>query len=261
MSLLAINWNLDPVLFSIRNLDIRWYSVLFVCSILWGWFFAGWVARREGVSAEVYVPLLFWLLAGFYLGGKLGNRIFYSTGSFGGFSSFGAAIGLFLVFCFFSMTTGRRNGLSFLWLLDRFMPCGIIACVPVRIGNFCNSELFGTPTDLPFGVIFERAGEALVRHPVQLYEAAAFLALGVVLLWLYLRRMDRLPRGFMAGLSLVCVSVIRFLFEFVKVSTKNIDFGIFSLHTAQVLCIPLFLLGLGILLYVRRHPVPSRLRK
>ena len=255
MSLIAINWNLDPVLCRIGGQDIRWYSVMFVCSILWGWFFARWVARREGVSAEVYVPLLFWLLAGFYVGGKLGNRLFYSTGSFGGFSSFGAAIGLFLVFWLFSMTTGRRNGISFLWLLDRFMPCGIIACVPVRIGNFCNSELVGTPTDLSCGVIFERAGEIMARHPVQLYEAAVFLVMGILTIRLYKKQGNKLPSGFIAGLSIIAVALVRFLLEFVKESKKNIDFGSVSLHTAQILCIPLFIFGMCILFYALRRPV------
>lgn len=260
MRALVIHWNIDPVMFTLGEHVFRWYSVLFLAIPLIAWFGTRWIARREGVRADVYMPLLFWTFIGFYLGGKLGFRFFYATGSFHGFSSFGAAAGMFLVMWLFSITKGRQYDISFLWLTDRDMLMGVWGCVPVRIGNFFNSELFGTPSDLPWAVVFERV-DFVPRHPVQLYEAAAFLALGVVLLWLYLRRMDRLPRGFMAGLSLVCVSVIRFLFEFVKVSTKNIDFGIFSLHTAQVLCIPLFLLGLGILLYVRRHPVPSRLRK
>ncbi|MBP5317530.1 MAG: prolipoprotein diacylglyceryl transferase [Bacteroidales bacterium] len=249
MSFFTIDWGLDPVAFSIAGEDIRWYSLLFVCSILWGWFFARWVARREGVGSEVYVPLIFWVLVGFYLGGKLGNRLFYSTGSFGGFSSFGAAIGIFLAIWVFSMTTGRRHGISFLWLMDRFMPCGIIACVPVRIGNFCNSELVGTPASLPWGVIFERTGDMLARHPVQLYEAAVFLLMGILMIWLYKKRGNSLPTGFIAGLSMMAVALVRFLTEFVKESTRNVDFGQFSLHTAQVLCIPLFLFGAGILLH------------
>ena len=260
MSLLTINWNLNPVIFSIGGTDLRWYSVLFVCSILWGWFYAGWVARREKVSPDVYVPLLFWLLAGFYLGGKLGNRLFYSTGSFGGFSSFGAAVGLFLVFWIFSVTTGRRNGISFLWLLDRFMPCGIIACVPVRIGNFCNSELFGTPTDMPWGVVFGRAGDMLARHPVQLYEAAVFLLMGILTIRLYKKHSDSLPEGFIAGLSIMAVALARFLLEFVKESNKNVDIGTVTIHTAQLLCIPLFLFGVCIFAYALRHPASVRER-
>ena len=261
MSLIAINWNLDPVLCRIGGQDIRWYSVMFVCSILWGWFFARWVARREKVPAEVYIPFLFWLLIGFFVGGKLGNRLFYSTGGFGGFSSFGAAIGLFLVIWVFSMTNGRRNKLSFLWLMDRFMPCGIIACVLVRIGNFCNSELVGTPTYLPWGVFFELSGDMVARHPVQLYEAAVFLLMGILLIRLYKKRGNSLPAGFIAGLSLMAVALVRFLLEFVKESKKNIDIGTVSFHVAQLLCVPIFLFGMCIFIYALRHPASFRDRK
>ena len=261
MSLLTRNWNLDPVIFSIGGTDLRWYSVLLVCSILWGWFFARWVARRDGVSAEVYVPLLFWLLVGFYAGGKLGNRLFYATGSFEGFSSFGAAVGIFLAIWVFSMTSGRRNKLSFLWVMDRFMPCGIIACSLVRIGNFCNSELVGTQTDLPWGVVFGRTGDMRARHPVQLYEAAVFLLMGILLIRLYKKRGNSLPAGFIAGLSIMAVALVRFLLEFVKESKKNIDFGAVSLHTAQMLCIPLFIFGMFIFIYALRHSAPGSSRQ
>ena len=253
MSLLSFNWNLDPVICSIGGHEIRWYSLLFVSSILWGWFYARWVARREKVPAEVYVPLLFWLLVGFYVGGKMGYRYFFSTGSFGGFSSFGAAIGIFAAVWVFSMTAGKRSNLSFLWLLDRFMPCGMIACVLVRIGNCCNSELVGIPTDLPWGVIFERTGDMAVRHPVQIYEALVFLVMGLLMIRLYRRRSDKLPVGFIAGLSIMAVSMARFLLEFVKVDKIPVDIGQFQLHIAQLLCIPLFLFGAGIFIYALRR--------
>lgn len=253
MSPLALNWNLDPVICHIGGAEIRWYSVLFVCSILWGWFFARWVARRDKVPSDVYVPLVFWILVGFYVGGKLGNRFLYSTGSFAGFSSFGAMVGLSLAILIFCTTAGRRRGISFLWVMDRFMLCGIIACVLVRIGNFCNSELVGTPTGLPWGVVFERTADMASRHPVQLYEAAVFLLMGIFMIWLYKRRGDSLPTGFIAGLSIMAVAAARFLLEFVKESQKNMDIGNISLHTAQVFCIPLFIFGMSIFIYALRR--------
>jgi len=259
MRALAIHWNLDPVMFSLGDHVFRWYSVLQTAAIILAWFFTFWWARREHVRREALVPLMFWVLVAFFAGGKLGFRYFYATGSFSGLSIFGAAVAIFLVMWVYSMTTGKRYDMSFLWFSDRLMLYGFFL-VMTRIGNFCNSELYGTPTDLPWGVIFDRV-DSVTRHPVQLYEAAAFLVLFCVTLWLYLKRLDKMHRGFLAGLNITAAALIRFLLEFFKVSKKNIDFGNFSLHTAQVLCIPLFLLGLGILLYVRRHPVPSRLRK
>ena len=139
--------------------------------------------------------------------------------------------------------------------MDSFMPCGIIACSLVRIGNFCNSELVGTQTDLPWGVVFGRTGDMLARHPVQLYEAAVFLLMGILLIRLYKKRGDSLPAGLIAGLSIMAVALVRFLLEFVKESKKNIDFGTVSLHTAQILCIPLFIFGMCILFYALRRPV------
>ena len=253
MDLLTINWNLDPVICRTGSGDIRWYSLFFVSSILWGWFYARWVARREKISSDVYVPLLFWLLVGFMVGGKLGYRVFFATGSFAGFSSFGAAIGIFVAVCFFSLTAGRRNKLSFLWVMDRLMPCGMIGCVLVRFGNFCNSELFGTPTKLPWGVVFERTGDMAARHPVQIYEAVVFLLMGLIMIWLYRRRIDKLPAGFIAGISVMAVSLARFLLEFFKAENNPVDIGPFQLHIAQLLCIPLFLFGAGIFIYALRR--------
>ena len=253
MKALVLHWSVDPVLCQVAGTEIRWYSLLFLSSLLWAWFFARWVSTREHISSEVSVPLVFWLLVGFYAGGKIGNHFFYATESFKGFSSFGAAIGMFLTAWIFCATSGRRHGISFLWLLDRVLVCGLFGAVPVRIGNFFNSELYGTPTDLPWGVIFERTADLQPRHPVQLYEAMLFIILFVVIFLIYLRRSNRLPDGFISGVAIIAASLIRFMTEFVKESSRNIDFGQFTLHTAQVLCIPLFLFGAGILfLAVRR---------
>ena len=260
MEALVIHWSLDPVLCRVGDWSLRWYTTLMVCTMIGAWFFAGWCARREGVSKEVSLPLAFWLLIGFQFGGKLGYRYFYAAGDFSGFSSFGCAAGFLLVTWLFAATTGRRKDMSFLWVLDRLMLCSSFCFLPIRFGNFCNSELCGTPTDLPWGVVFERLGDGIPRHPVQLYEGVALTVLALVLLWLYLHRYDKLSRGQLSALFFTVVSPVRFLTEFVKEAENYVDFGAFSLRTAQVLCIPLFALGIGILLHARRHPAPMRLR-
>lgn len=247
-----IHWNLNPVICAIGGKDIRWYALFMGVALVFAWFFARWLGRREGAPRSEVVQVVFWMAVGMFVGGKLGHRLLFNTGSFSGFSSFGCTAGILLATWLYSAIEGRKSDMTFFWILDRVLLFAPFGCVLVRLGNFCNSELYGIPTSLPWGVVFGRLGDDEPRHPVQLYEAAAFLLLGLAMLWLYLKRSDRLPRGFLSGLLFVAAAAIRFLME----GLKDLDGSV-----ARILCIFLFIMGAGTLVYSLIHRVPSKLRQ
>jgi phosphatidylglycerol:prolipoprotein diacylglycerol transferase len=111
-----------------------------------------------------------------------------------------------------------------------------------RMGNFINQELWGKPTDLPWGMVFSNGGPQ-PRHPSMLYEAFLEGVLLLVVLWLVARKPR--PVGFLSGLFLVGYSLSRILVEFVRVPDEHLNYLLFDWVTmGQVLSLPMLLLGL-----------------
>jgi len=133
----------------------------------------------------------------------------------------------------------RRPG--YLWLLDRLTIPAVLAGAMIRIGNFFNSEILGQPTSGPFGVVFARVDE-LPRHPVQLYEALAYLAIFLALLQRY--RGNHANRdGLLTGWYFALVFGARFLLEFFKTHQAAYDEG-FAIFVGQYLSVPFVIAGL-----------------
>ena len=96
-------------------------------------------------------------------------------------------------------------------------------CIPVcfagmfiRLGNLCNSEIYGDVTSLPWGFIFRPQGRDSSKHPTQLYEALSYLILGLILMGLYKYRLPKLKRGTLLGIFFIVLFGMRFLIEFIK---------------------------------------------
>ena len=144
-----------------------------------------------------------------------------------------------------------------MWVLDHLViPTAFAACF-IRLGNLFNSEIYGGPTTLPWGFIFERNGETVPCHPTQLYEAGTYLLLGLALLWLYRNKLDKLYRGTFAGIFLIVCFGSRFLIEFIK--NDQVAFEADRvLNQGQLLSIPFVLLGIGFLVYAYTKKLPAR---
>ena len=220
---------------------LRWYALAYIAGILVGWGIARAALRRAGfwgvggppMEAARLEDLATWIVLGVILGGRMGYVLFYQPAYFlanlleipavwqGGMSFHGGFLGVVLA------------GLSFAWrhriavlpladLLALATPPGLLLG---RLANFVNAELWGRPTDLPWGVVFpgsaaQACGEiagACARHPSQLYEAVLEgLLLGAVLLWLAWRGRALARPGLVAGLFLAGYGAARFLVEFVR---------------------------------------------
>lgn len=280
MELLAIHWSVDPVIFSIGSFGLRWYSLLFVSGFIIGWYLFRWFFRREGVPEKLLDPLLYTLLIATIVGARLGHCIFYQPdyyfGSWegfleifmpwkGGLASHGGAIALLLGMWWFSAHYGKKNDFDFLWIMDRLVITVAFAGCLIRLGNLFNSEIYGDVTSLPWGFVYELRGETEPKHPTQLYEAFSYLILGLVLLWVYAKKLDKVHRGFFFGLFLVGCFGMRFLIEFIKEPQVEFEQSM-ALNMGQILSIPFMLAGVALLVYaaVSRkpaavvHPEPAK---
>ena len=272
LDLLFVHWNVDPVIFHIGRLGIRWYSLLFISGFILGWYIFKWFFKREGVSEKLLDPLLYTLLIATIVGARLGHCLFYQPdyylGSWkgfweifqpwkGGLASHGGAIALLLAMWWFARRYGRKEGFDYLWIMDHLCIAVAFAGCFIRLGNLFNSEIYGDVTSLPWGFIFERNGETDPKHPTQLYEAGSYLVLGLFLIGMYWKKLDRIPRGFFFGAFLVGCFGMRFLIEFIKEPQVGFEEGM-ALNMGQLLSIPFVVAGILILIYAYSKRTPAR---
>ena len=261
LTLLAVNWNADPFLIHIGNGGLRWYSLLFASGFFIGWYLFKWFFKREKVDLSLMDPLLITLIVATIVGARLGHCLFYQPdyylGSWkGGLASHGGAIGLLLAMWWFARHYGRKNGFDFLWILDRLCIAVAFAGCMIRLGNLFNSEIYGDVTSLPWGFIFGRNGETEPKHPTQIYEALSYLILGLILVWVYKYKLDKVYRGFFIGFFLIVCFGMRFLIEFIKEPQVGFEENM-VLNMGQLLSIPFVLLGIGLLVYSYLHKTPA----
>ena len=263
---LAINWNVDPVIFHIGSFGLRWYSLGFLIAFLLGYYILSYIFKREKVRPEYLEVLILYIFLAVLLGARLGHCIFYDAdyfftaehwteilwpfhhGQFTGFSglaSHGAAIGIFIALWLY----WKKYRLNPWWICDRMAIVVALGGVFIRIGNLFNSEIYGIETDLPWGFIFLREGETVPKHPTGLYEALAYLTIALVSLWYYLRKKGQFKTGSLFGWWLVALFGARFLIEFVK--TNGVIEG-FPLLKGQLLSLPLIIGGFVIVWLARR---------
>ena len=250
----TIYWNVTPELFSLGPLTVRWYGLFFVLTFLFGFLVIRWMFRREGKPEVDADQLLNHMVLGTVVGARLGHCLLYDPGYYlshpieilmvwkGGLASHGAVVGILVAL--YAYSRGRPDQ-PYLWVLDRVAVPTMIAGFFVRMGNLFNSEIIGTPTDLPWAFVFERI-DSLPRHPTQLYESLAYGALFLVLLVAYRRLDGKIPPGRLVGLLLVSVFTFRFAIEFVKVRQAAYGHDM-ALTVGQLLSIPLVIAGAWLL--------------
>lgn len=253
-------WNMDRVLVSFGHFHIYWYGLLFAAGIASGFVLMRWFYRREGKPVEDVESLLLFIVVGTIVGARLGHVLFYDPGYYlshplvilefwkGGLASHGGTVGICIALYFY---TRHHRDQPYLWLLDRMFIASILGGAFIRIGNFFNSEIVGTPSDLPWAVIFSRI-DSVPRHPTQLYETLAYAVTFVILLLTYKRCYPKLRAGLISGLSLVLVFSARFFLEFVKVRQAAYEQAS-ALSVGQWLSLPFIALGIILLVYTLRR--------
>ena len=247
------SWNADPIAVSIGPLSIHWYGLLFAAAFIVGLQIMGRMFVREGRDKNDLDSLLGFVVIGALVGARLGHCLLYDPAYYlsnpldilkvweGGLASHGGVVGIFLAVWVYA----RTRNYSFLWLLDRIAVPAVLGGAFIRVGNFMNSEIVGMPTIVSWAVIFERL-DPLPRHPVQLYEAAAYLVIFTVLFLAYQREGLRRRQGLLAGIFLVLVFAARFVLEFYKMPQAAYEYGQF-LTVGQWLSVPCVLAGFWLL--------------
>ncbi len=256
---------IDPVALSLGPLKIHWYGVMYLLAFSGGW----WLARQRaaktdsGWSKEQIDDILFYFVLGAVLGGRLGYTLFYGWSDFiadplsllrvweGGMSFHGGLIGVLIAMGLFA----RHQGKTFFQTTDFIAPFVPFGLLTGRIGNFINGELWGGPTDLPWGMRlpcaeFPSYCVGLVAgvqwsppvHPSQLYES---LLEGVILffiLWVYSSQPR--PRMAVSGLFLLGYGLFRFGVEFIRLPDAHIGYLAWGWVTqGQLLSLPMILFG------------------
>ncbi|CAH0526795.1 prolipoprotein diacylglyceryl transferase [Vibrio hippocampi] len=242
--------NIDPVLFEIGPVSIRWYGLMYLV----GFIFAMWLANRRadkansGWTREQVSDLLFAGFLGVIIGGRVGYVFFYGFEELmadplylfkvwtGGMSFHGGLLGVITAMFWYA----KKNNRTFFNVADFIAPLVPFGLGMGRIGNFMNSELWGRVTDLPWGVIFPNGGP-FPRHPSQLYE----FALEGVVLFFILNWFIKKPRpaGSVSGLFLLGYGSFRFLVEYVREPDAHLGlFGDF-ISMGQILSLPMVIIG------------------
>ena len=240
---------IDPVFLDIGPLELRWYGLMY----MFGFGIMYWLMRRAADQGRVPLErddiydLLFYLILGVMLGGRIGYVLFYDLGSYladplsiiaiwrGGMSFHGGLLGTMVA----TILISRRRGWDFWMIADTIAMAGP-AMGLVRLGNFINGELFGRETSLPWAMVFPGGG-SVGRHPSQLYEA---ILEGLVLLlfgqWLYRRH---LKAGTTFWGLLMGYGLVRVLVEFVRAPDVQIGFDLGPFTRGQLLSFPMLLIG------------------
>jgi phosphatidylglycerol:prolipoprotein diacylglycerol transferase len=254
---------IDPVLFAIGPLAIRWYALAYIVGLVLGWRYCLWIASQPPkiVSREAVDDFLVWATLGVILGGRIGYVLFYNPAFYfdnpsqivavwhGGMSFHGGTIGVLtaiFIFC-------RQRKISILGFAD------IVACaVPIglffgRLANFINGELWGRVTDVPWAMVFPTGGPE-PRHPSQLYEAGIEGIVMFCILYALLRAGARKRPGTIVGVFLIGYACARIFVEFFRQPDQQLGFLIGGATMGQLLSIPVLLLGVILLWLARRSP-------
>lgn len=250
-----MHWNIDPLFIKIGPFAIHWYGLFFVGGLLGGLYLFRKICKREGRDPDMADDLLLYLIVGILFGARLLHCFVYEPAFYlshpmeivkiwkGGLASHGGLIGALVALAIFS----RKYRESFLWLLSRLSVVGAFFAVCVRIGNFFNSEILGKSSKLPWAVVFDRI-DTLPRHPVQLYEAAAYLLILLLMYLLYEVLSKRASTLLLPGIFFFSIFSARFFLEFFKVRQADYTLPI-ALSVGQILSIPFILGGLLWILY------------
>ncbi|GHA72494.1 prolipoprotein diacylglyceryl transferase [Pontibacter akesuensis] len=261
-----ITWNVDPEIFSIGPLSIRWYGLLFALGFVIGQRILTKIYVAEGRTEGDVDVITIYMIIGTVVGARLGHTLFYSPEYYlsnpieilkiweGGLASHGATIGILFALWLFS----RNQKFDYLWVLDRIVIVVALGGALIRLGNLMNSEIIGHPTTVPWAFEFVRLGENPVvpRHPTQLYESLSVFLLFVVLYWLWSKYKGALPKGLLFGIFVTALFSFRFLVEFLKEDQVAKE-ATMTLNLGQWLSIPLIIIGIAILVWVWLRPTQA----
>ncbi len=262
-----IHWNIDPEIFNVFGISIRYYGLLFVSGLILCVYLLGWIYKRENIPPENLDKLTIYAMIGIMVGARLGHCLFYEfsyyishpvemilpirflqsggikfTG-YQGLASHGGVLGLLIALILYS----RKTKHSLIDTIDLIAVVAPLTGVFIRLANLMNSEIIGIQTSKSWGFIFERV-DNVPRHPAQLYEAIMYFTIFTIMVLLYKYKRGKFKNGFFFGLVAILVFVSRFFIEFIKEKQVGFEEDMF-LNMGQILSIPYIIVGLSFMAY------------
>lgn len=256
-----ITWTADPAIFSIGSREIRWYGLAFAIGFWIGYSIVSRMWKNEKLPPAWIDSLLIYTMLGTVIGARLGHCLFYDPGYYlanpieilkvweGGLASHGGTLGIVIAIYFYSRRITHK---SMLWTFDKLVvPTGLVAAM-IRLGNLMNHEIYGHPTDLPWGFRFienlhawKMGAEPIFTvpsHPTQLYEALCYLVTFAICMWLYFIKQEWKREGLIFGVFMICIFGSRIFIEFLKNNQEAFEDNM-VLNMGQWLSIPFVLAG------------------
>ncbi len=266
-----ITWTANPILIN-SPVTLRWYGLMFVIGFYLGYLIMARIFRHEGAPEKWLGSLLVYVVVATIVGARLGHVFFYAWDYYsqhpieilytweGGLASHGGTIGIMIAIILFSIFVTKKSPF---WTFDRLViPIALVGAL-IRIGNLMNHEIYGHPTDLPWGFRFVTNIHGWINgaepifsqpsHPTQLYEAGCYLALFALLMWMYWKKNAEKRPGLLFGVFLVVLFTCRFLIEFIKNPQEEFEIGM-TLNMGQWLSIPFILMGIGFIIHALSRP-------
>lgn len=268
---LVINWNPDPVLFSIGSVDVRYYGLLWIVGIACSYFIVRKVYIDQKIGEKKFDPLFFYCFVGMIAGARLGHCLFYEPDYFlhhiseiflpvrflpdgswkfigyRGLASHGGTIGLMITLMLYC----KRYKMHIIDVFDIISIATPVCACCIRLANLMNSEIIGKATDATWAFVFLQV-DNVPRHPAQLYEALFYLLLGIVMWGIYKKRGLGVKRGFYFGMCLTVIFAFRFFVEFLKEDQVAFEENM-TWNMGQLLSIPFVLVGIYFMFFFGRN--------
>jgi phosphatidylglycerol:prolipoprotein diacylglycerol transferase len=246
-----MKWNVDPIIFTIGPFALRYYSLMFVIGFFTMGHYVSKIFKENDKDPELVSSLTVYIIVGMLIGSRVAHCLFYEPEYYsqhllevlyvwqGGLASHGGFLGVIVAVALFLK---KHKDIKFLWLMDAIAaPCMFVGSL-IRIGNFMNSEIYGAPTDVPWGIIFESV-DNLPRHPSQLYEFLGYFIFSIFLALCFKRKENQWRKGTIFLLALLLSFGYRFFIEFTKTEQSTVTVDSF-INMGQWLSI-VFVIGAG----------------
>lgn len=257
--------HINPIALQIGPLAIHWYGLMYLAGFALAWLLGRWRIHHHpcGLTLRDLEDVIFYGVLGVVLGGRLGYVLFYQFDEYlahplsifyvwqGGMSFHGGLLGVTLAMLIFA----RKRGQHLLAIGDFIAPLIPLGLAAGRLGNFINGELWGRPTDLPWGMIFPGAHDGIPRHPSQLYEMGLEGFTLFALVWWFARKPR--PMGQVSAVFLMGYGTFRFLAEFTREPDDFLGLLVGGLSMGQILSIPMVLIGAWLFVWAARRSSPE----
>ena len=234
-----IVWNVNPEIFSVGPITLRWYGLLWGLAIYAAFLVVIRIFKNENRPANWSDKMFFY-----------GNPLEMIKVWEGGLASHGGALGLLIGMWLYSKHVTRK---PYLYILDRLVIGVAIGGALIRLGNLMNSEIYGEVTSMPWGFIFVRDGQTEPKHPTQIYEMLYCLITFAITMAMYWKYKAYRRQGLIFGVFLICIFFTRFMLEFIK-NPQEIFEANMLINMGQILSLPLIIWGLVLIVRALRRP-------